>query len=435
MTRNLTRSRELFERSSRSLAGGTSSSWKPGYPSPLFWDRGEGTRLYDVDGNEYLDFTLSAGPTLLGHSPRRVIDAVKAQAERGLLYPGAHEAEIELSELLCRLIPCADLVHYANSGSEANHIALRLARAYTGRQKVIKFEGIYHSWFDDLFQSVSPILDQAGPRETPYTIPQSNGMAGNAGNNVIVLPWNDLGAFEQTVSTYRDEIAAAITVPIWYGRTVLPREGYLAGLRDICTRQGIVLIFDEVISGFRAALGGGQEYFGVTPDLATYAKGIAGGLALGCVAGREEIMSQLAHKIVLHPGTYNGNPIVVAGAVAAVKELMKDDGAIYSRLFALSKRLMAGCRESAARWDMPVSVQGLGPGFSILFTDRGPLWDYRDLAQYHDAERAAEFTLALAERGLLCSGATWFISTAHSEADINLAIDTVNDAMREVSKS
>jgi glutamate-1-semialdehyde 2,1-aminomutase len=432
MARNLAKSRELYDRCRQSLAGGTSSTWKPGYPFPLFWERGEGSRLYDVDGNEYLDYTLSAGPTILGHNPAAVIEAVGAQLERGFLFPGSHMGELELSELLCQIIPCAALVHYANSGSEANHIAFRLARAYTGREKVIKFEGLYHGWFDDMFHSITPALEQAGPEEAPNTIPQTHGQAANAAQNVIVVPWNNLGAFVQAVARHRDQVAAVITVPVWYARTVEPKDGYLEGLRDICTQNGIVLIFDEVISGFRTALGGAQAYYGVTPDLATYAKGIAAGLALGCLAGRKEIMSMMSRGEVMHPGTYNGNPIVIAGAVAAMRELIKDDTAIYARLFDMSERLMVGCRESATRWGVPVSIQGLGPGFSILFTDHGHLWDYRDLVRYHNAKMASKFTLALADRGVLCSAATWFISTAHTDKDIDLTLAAVDEAMKEI---
>ena len=432
MGRQLTKSRELYERCQQSLAGGTSSSWKPGYPFPLYWDRGEGSRLYDVDGNEYLDYTLSAGPTLLGHDPAPVINAVKAQLERGFLFPGAHLGEVELSEMLCQIIPCTGLVHYANSGSEANHIALRLARAYTGREKVIKFEGLYHGWFDDIFYSVTPTLEQAGLEETPNTVRQTHGQAANAAENVIVVPWNNLAAFVEAVARNRDSVAAVITVPVWYARTVEPKPGYLEGLRDVCTQNGIVLIFDEVISGFRCALGGGQAHYGVTPDLATYAKGIAAGLALACVAGRTEIMSMISRGEVQHPGTYNGNPIVIAGALAALQVLMTNETTIYSRLFEMSDRLAAGCRESASRWGIPVSVQGLGPGVSVLFTARGHLWDYRDLVRYHDADMATKFTLALAERGVLCSSGTWFISTAHTDKDIEMTLAAIDEAMKEI---
>jgi len=432
MSRKLDQSRTLYARCQGSLAGGASSSYKPGYPFPIFWERGDGARLYDVDGNEYLDYTLSAGPTLLGHSPAPVIDAVKAQLERGLLFPGVHTGELELSELLCQIIPCADLVHFANSGSEANHIALRLARAYTGREKVIKFEGLYHSWFDDLFYSVTPALERAGPDEMPNTLPQTRGQAANAADNVLVLPWNNLQAVAQAVARHRDEVAAVITVPVWYFRAVEPREGYLEGLRDICTQNGIVLIFDEVVSGFRTALGGAQAYYGVTPDLSTFAKGIAAGLALACLAGRQELMSMISRGEVLHPGTYNGNPLAIAAANAAITELMKDDGASYARLFQMSERLMSGCRESAARWGVPVSVQGLGPGFSVLFTERGHLWDYRDLVRYHNAELATGFTLTLAERGVLCSSAAWFVSTAHTDEDIELTLVAIDEAMKEM---
>lgn len=432
MPRNLKKSIELEERARHSLAGGRSSSFRPQFPIPIFWERGQGSRLIDVDENEYIDYTLSSGPTLLGYSPQAVIQAVKTQLDQGLLYPGCHNREIQLSEMLCQIIPCADLVHYCNSGSEANHIAFRLARGYTGKQKIIKFEGLYHGWFDDHYLSVKPDLEKAGPRQAPKTLLQSKGQAENAADNVIILPWNDLEAFEKAVETWHQELAAAITVPVWYNFTIEPKEGFLQGLRDICSKRNIVLIFDEVISGFRTALGGGQEHYGVTPDLATFAKGIGAGLSLACLAGRNEIMGLIASGEVPHPGTYNGNPVCVAGGIAAVQELSKDSGTIYKKLYQMGDQLMTAARESAARWGLPVSVQGLGPGFTILFTEQDHLWDYRDYVQHHDADKAQQFSMELAERGVLSNSAAWFITTAHTEEDIQETVSVIDDAMKAI---
>ncbi|HYF01302.1 MAG TPA: aspartate aminotransferase family protein, partial [Planctomycetota bacterium] len=276
---NHEKSKALYERSRRVIPGGVSSNirarWKP---FPLFYSHGRGSRIWDVDGHEYIDYVLGRGPLLLGHSPEPVIEAVKRQLDRGLMYAGQHELEIEVAEAVSRMVPCAERVRFSNSGSEAVHMALRLARAATGRVKHVRFEGHYHGWFDNVFYSYAPTLEDAGPRESPRAVPVSKGQPPSDAENVIVLPWNDLALVEKTFREHGPDIAALITEPVMCNSGgILPKPGYLEGLRRLCTRHGVVLIFDEVITGFRVSPGGAQTLFGVTPDLATFAKAVAGG--------------------------------------------------------------------------------------------------------------------------------------------------------------
>ena len=343
MTLQFSRSRFLWERSRQSLAGGVSSNVRAGAETPLFFEYARGAHLYDVDGNSYLDYVIGQGPMLLGHTPEPVMDAVQDALQRGQLFAGQHELEILLSEKLQSLIPCAEIVRYSNSGSEIVQAALRLARAYTGREKIVKFEGHYHGWFDNVLVSVQPPLDAAGPRHAAQPVAASEGQASRALEDVVVLPWNDLALFEKRVHQQGDEIAAVIMEPVMCNTgCILPVEGYLEGVRDICSRHGIVLIFDEIITGFRIGLSGAQGYFGVTPDLATFGKAMASGFALSCLAGRRELMELIAQGRVNHSGTFNSNVATMAAAYATLEEMERDEGRIYGRLFDLGQSLRKG---------------------------------------------------------------------------------------------
>ena len=312
-------SEQHLDRARRSLAGGVSSAARLSL-MPFFAESGAGARLRDVDGNEYIDYVLAYGPLVLGHAPAPVIEAVRAQAARGTMFGLGLEAEYLLAEELVGLMPCCDLVRFANSGTEALHFVMRLARAYTGRPKIIKFEGHYHGWLDDQYVSVKPGPEAAagqGALETP-------GQPADAAENLIILPWNDLAVVEEVLAARAAEAAAVILEPVpFYHGAIPPEEGYLAGLRRLTEKYGVLLIFDEVVTGFRLALGGAQEYFGVTPDLCVMAKGFAAGLPLAALGGRRAIMDLIADNTVPHMGTYNGNALAVAGALAAIRELKK----------------------------------------------------------------------------------------------------------------
>lgn len=417
------KSQALWERSRQSLAGGVSSNVRA-TSQPLYFERGEGSRLFDVDGNSYIDYTLGQGPMILGHTPRPVIQAVQHAMRSGQLYAGQHELEIKLSEKLQQFIPCAEMVRYSNSGSEIVQAALRLARAYTGRQKIVKFEGHYHGWFDNVLISVHPPLEMAGPRERPHPVPGSAGQATSVLADVIVLPWNDLEVFSAVVAQQADEIAAVIMEPIMCNTgCILPRPGYLEGVRELCARYGIVLIFDEIITGFRVGLSGAQGYLGVTPDLATFGKAMAGGFPISCLAGKRELMKLIARRQVNHSGTFNSNVISMAAAWATLAELERDEGQVYQRLYELGRQLMVGLLDLAQRQGTKVLVQGVGPMFHLAFTEQESIVDYRTFLTAWDQDRYQRFADLLLDKGVrVLRRGLWYLSAAHTAEDIETTL-------------
>jgi len=442
MMRKYDRSRELLHRSTRFLAGGVSSNVRAGdKPYPLFFERGSGSRLFDADGNEFIDYVLGRGPLMLGHSHPAVIEAVTAQAERGQIYAAQHELEIELAEKLCQIIPCAELVRFSNSGSEAVHAALRLARAYTGREKIVKFEGHYHGWFDNVFFSLGPPLEQAGPAERPRAVAQCLGQPPSDASHLIVLPWNDLEILHRKVEEQAKEIAAVIMEPVMCNTgVIMPQPGYLEGVREICRRHGIILIFDEVITGFRLSLSGAQGYFNVRPDLAVFGKAVASGYQVSVLAGGREIMGLIAEGKVVHGGTFNSHPVSIAAAIKTIETLEKENGSLYAQVCRRGGRLMTGIRERAERLKIPLIVQGHGAVFFVAFIGGAcaqrpfhSITDYRT-SLLMDVERYDQFVSALADRGVrIIPRGVWFLSAAHGEKDIELTLSAVAEALRAVA--
>lgn len=428
-----TLSQRMFERSKKSLAGGVSSNVRAGkQPPPLFFERGQGSMIYDVDGHKYIDYVLGQGPLILGHSPPSALEAVRKALEKGQLYAGQHELEIALSERLQELIPCAELVRYSNSGSEIVQAALRLARAYTGREKVIKFEGHYHGWFDNVLISVHPPLESAGPLEDPNAVPGTAGQARSALGDAIVLPWNNLEVFEEAVSKNEGEIAAVIMEPIMCNTgCILPKEGYLEGVREVCNRKGIVLIFDEIITGFRLGLSGAQGHFGITPDLATFGKAMAGGFPVSCLAGKRALMGLIAEGKVNHSGTFNSNVMAITAALATLSELESDG--VYDRLYGLGKRLIEGLREVTGGMGIGTYIEGPGPMFHMAFTDGDPFYDYRTFAEHNDMDKYHRFVEILLDEGVrVIPRGLWYLSTAHTEGDVEFTLEAVKSALRNL---
>jgi len=423
----------MFERSKKSLAGGVSSNVRfSGSLPTIFFDHGQGSKIYDVDGNEYIDYVLGQGPLILGHSHPALIGAVQKAIERGQLYAGQHEMEITLSEKLQRLIPCAELVRYSNSGSEAVQAALRVARAYTGREKVVKFEGHYHGWFDNVLISVHPPLELAGPRDAPYAVPATTGQANSAPGDVIVLPWNNLEVFEEAVSKNEGEIAAVIMEPIMCNTgCILPKEGYLRGVQETCNRNGIVWIFDEIITGFRLGLSGAQGYFGITPDLATFGKAMAGGFPISCLAGKRELMELIAQGKVNHSGTFNSNVMAMAAALATLSEL--ENSGIYDRLYGLGLRLVEGLREVVGEMGIETHIEGPGPMFHLAFTDGQRFHDYRTFAEHNYMDKYHRFVEILLDEGVrVIPRGLWYLSTAHTEGNVEFTLGAVKSALRKL---
>jgi len=412
-------SRALLERARRSLAGGVSSPFRAKFPVPLYFRDGFGSRLEDVDGNRYLDYTLAWGPLILGHRHPRLVEALQAQATRPHAYGAQHELEFQVTEMIQAVAPCAQRVAFTSSGSEAVQIALRLARAFTGRPLVLKFEGHYHGWIDSILLSHHPAPEQVGPLERPHVVVESRGQAANSADNVVVAPWNDLASLERIFAERGREIAVVIMEPVLCNSgCLLPEPGYLAGVQAICRRHGALLMFDEIITGFRIALEGAQGLYNVTPDLAAFGKAVAGGAVLSVVAGRAEILDLLFTGGVSFGGTFNGNPMSLAAARACLEVLSADGGAVLREANRIGETLRAGIERLGRARGFPLQVCGFGTAFAVHFTRRAALKHYRDTFD-DDRELLARFLLRALEEGVYAlPDGRFYTSVAHTEQDV-----------------
>ncbi|HEV8613755.1 MAG TPA: aspartate aminotransferase family protein, partial [Gemmatimonadales bacterium] len=394
-------SRALLAEAQRYLAGGVSTIMRADMrPVPLYFESGKGSRLVDVDHNEYIDYTLAFGPLILGHSHPAIVEAVKEQLLRGQAFGAQHRLEPAVAKQIHELVPCADLVVFSNTGTEAVQVALRVARAATGKNRFIKFEGHYHGWMDNVLVSYRGTADQLGSRGSPRAVQTSRGQSPLAMEEPLVLPWNDLSAVESALRLNDGEIAAIITEPVMFNSGgIEPAPGYLRGLRDLCDRHGVVLIFDEVITGFRVALGGAQELYGVIPDLAVFGKALAAGFPLSAVAGRADLLDLIASRAVVHAGTFNGNPISLAAAHAALTELAHSGGSTFEAASRNAERLREGIVSALSAVGIQASAHGVGPAFVISIGAREPLRDYRDLLDI-DWDTYGRFAEALLGEGI-----------------------------------
>ena len=424
-TFSYTQSAALLERAKKVLAGGVSSEFrKYNHPHAIFYTHGIGSRIYDVDGNEYLDFTLSQGPLLLGHSNSKLLEVINAYSSQGQLFAGQHIKEIELAEKLNKLIPSAELMRFCLDGSEAVHTAFRVARAKTGKPKFIRFEGHYHGWLDNVAWGIStPSADALGSHESPTVFPWSEGLPQSAKEEFIVLPWNDLELLKKTVQERAHEIAAIITEPIMCNNgCIMPAEGYLQGMRSLCDEYSIALIFDEVITGFRVSLNGAQTYFGIIPDLSIFAKAFASGYPISAIVGKREWMQLIEEGKVIHAGTMNSSNPTVAAALTTIEILEEEDP--YERMFYLCQKLMKGLQTAAASSCQNLLVQGVGPMFHSGFTSLSNIANYRDTLSF-DKEKGSKFIAAMHNRGIRIIGrGLWYISAVHTEEDIDYTIET-----------
>ncbi len=420
------RSRALLDRARRSLAGGVSSPVRGTAPVPLYFTTGVGPRLQDVDGHWYLDYAAAWGPMILGYSHPALVAAAHRAADRPLAYGAQHELEIAVAERIQAAVPCAERVAFSSSGSEVVQLAHRLARAFTRRTLILKFEGHYHGWIDGALVSYHP-REGLGPRDAPRVVPGSFGQVPNVVDNVVVAPWNDLPVLERLFQAHPDRIAAVMMEPVLCNSgCLLPRPGYLAGVRELCRRHGALFILDEVITGFRIALGGAQAHYGVTPDLATFGKAVAGGAPLSVVAGRREILEQLHGAGVAFGGTFNGNPFSLAIADATLAELARDDGALLVQANRTGAALMEGIRERGRRHGLPLLVTGFGAAFALHFTSRSELREYRDTLD-DDAELLGLFLRRALEEGLhVVPDGRFYVSAVHTAADVEETLGIVD---------
>ena len=425
-----TKSRALFEKAQALIPGGVNSparAFRAVGGDPIFFERGEGALLFDVDGNSYIDFVGSWGPLILGHRYSAVIEALREVLEIGTSFGAPTEREVEMAQLICELVPSIESVRLVNSGTEATMSAIRVARGFTGRDLVVKFIGCYHGHVDSL-------LVKAGSGVATLGISDSGGVPQSFSETTIPLPYNSMAAVEECFAARGDKIAAVILEPIVGNMgCVPPQTGFLEGLRDITTKHGALLVFDEVITGFRVGLGGAQQYYGVKPDLTTLGKVIGAGLPVGAYGGREDIMAKVAPLgPVYQAGTLSGNPLAVAGGLAMLRTLRGTPG-LYESLDAKGARLQEGITAAAKKTGVPVTINRIGSMFTMFFNPN-PVTDF-DGASASDTERFARFFRGLLQRGvyLPCSQfEATFASTAHTEAQLDEAIAAAQDVLHEM---
>ncbi|MCD6317579.1 aspartate aminotransferase family protein [Candidatus Aerophobetes bacterium] len=435
------RSKLLYKKALNSIAGGVASRARGlpgGYtPYPIYIERAKGSKIYDVDGNEYIDYLLACGPVFVGHAREEIVEFVKSEIEKGVCYGLPYELEIKVAEKVIKHVPCVEKVGFGNSGSEVVQMALRLARAYTGRDKVIKFEGHYHGWIDNINISTFPSLDDAGPEFKPHSVPASLGIPRSVTQDLVILPWNNMSVLENTINKYKDEIAAVITEPyMGNGGIIPPEKGYLETLRDLTEKNGIVLIFDEVITGFRLALGGAQEFFNIKPDLWTTAKALGGSFPIAMYGGKTEIMDLITQQKVAHAGTFNANRVGIAAAYATLNFLERENGAVYKHVYDIGNKLIAGIRDMIKRFNMEAIVQGVAPMFQIYFTKLEKIRNYRE-ACTADFNIFYEFWKLLLERGILIrprNFSQFYISASHTQEDVDKTLSAMEDCFKKMKR-
>lgn len=427
-------SASLLQRARQSVAAGDSSTMRVlDYHLPLMIERAEGVHVWDVSGKRLIDMNMGYGPLVFGHRPRFLINAIRDEMEqRGTILGFPHERSHQVAELIKKSFPSIDLMRFTSTGSEAGQTAVRLARAYTKRTKIVLFEGHYHGSTDSVFHRYHASPEQLAAREPHEVIPGTQGMNG-APHNAYVIPWNNIEALTDLLQRDQD-IAAVIMEPVMgNGGVIPPAPGYLQAVRKLTNDYGIVLIFDEVISGFRVARGGAQERYGVQADITMLAKAMGGGVPVGAVGGRAEIMQQLVNGTVFHGGVHSGNPFSMAGALATQQAYEQDGEAIYGLLEENTKRLAGGLYKIFADINVPIHIQHVGSLFSLQIMDHAdnPVpHDYRSIASTTSPERFIRFQQAVQRAGVYFHPnryEPWFISTLHTQEVVEEALAIIQD--------
>jgi len=431
------RSAALYAEACEFVPGGVNSTaravWSGWDPHPIFIENGSGSHVVDADGNRYVDYLLGLGPMLLGHRPPRVTKAVvEAIEQRGTMFALPAADETTLARKLIAAVPSLERLRLCNTGTEAVLYAVRLARAFTGRNKVIRFEGMYHGFSDGVYWSKHPRPELAGPDASPIPVPQGPGMPKGVEQSLIVLPWNDVEALKGAIARDGKDIAAVLTEPVMCNTgCILPEPGYLETMRELTAAARIVLIFDEVITGFRLGLAGAQGRYGIRPDLSIFAKGIGGGFPVAAMGGRSDIMALVAEGKVSMAGTYSANTIAVAAANATMDELTLPG--IYDRLHERSQALTEGLAGILREARLPAFVVAVGPVLQVWFS-RHPIRNYRDAARHADHEMFRRWWEGMLDRGILFHPGAYenlFVSFAHGMEDIEATLS----AAREVAKT
>jgi glutamate-1-semialdehyde 2,1-aminomutase len=425
------RSHEMWNTAREVLPRGVPSSFQDAAPQPVFADHGKGSRIWDVDGNEYVDFHNGFGVMVVGHAHPKIVDAVTKQIARGSHFAQPVEDGVKVAKELARRFKQPQW-RFTNSGTESTLDAVRIARGFTGRERLIKMEASYHGHHDALMVSVEPPPDQMGPADAPASFPQSEGIPRSTVELTTVVPFNNLPAMEKAFALHKDEVAAVIVEPVMMNvGIVLPDDGYLAALRDLAHKNGALLIFDEVKTGATVAAGGVTERFGVVPDLVALAKAIGGGLPCGAVGGRADVMAVIEQKRVVQSGTFNGNPLTMAAAHTTLFEILTP--AAYSHFDALAETLQGGLEAVIAEHALPFHVTTLGARGSVTFT-RDRVRNYRDYLEI-DKTLAYLSWLYQCNRGVLMApGAeeNWTLSVQHSQEDVQRYVDNFAEMARDL---
>lgn len=423
------KSNRLYKRACEIIPGGVNSpvrAFRAVGGNPVFIDRGKGSKIYDVDGNAYIDYVLSWGPLILGHSHPKVVNALKKAAEKGTSFGAPTPLEIELAESVLKVYPSMDKVRMVNSGTEATMSAIRVARGFTGRDKIIKFEGCYHGHADGL-------LVKAGSGATTFGVPDSLGVPKSYAKNTITLPFNDIAALHSVIKNEWKSVACVIIEPV-VGNIgcVLPRPGFLESLRKLTKKFGIVLIFDEVMTGFRVAFGGAQAYYGITPDMTCLGKVIGGGLPVGAYGGKKEIMSMVSPEgPVYQAGTLSGNPLAMTAGIETLRILSKEN--TYTKLESTGALLEEGLVDAARKAGVKTRFYRAGTMFCTYFTNTDVI-DYKT-AKTSDTARFSRFFSAIIKKGVYIAPSQFeagFISLAHTEKDIEKTVKAAYESLVEI---
>ena len=433
------KSKQLYESTLGALIEASSSSSRG--PAnfgkyPIFMERGRSSHIYDVDGNEYIDWMMAFGALPLGHAHPEIVEAITEAASTGAHFATATPVELEVAEMLQSIVRNAERVRFANTGTEAVMAAIRLARGVTGRPKILKFEGHYHGWHDDLLVSSNVLPSSAlGLRSDPIKIPDSSGLNRSALDDTIVVPWNDLHILESALANNRGQIAAIITEGVMANMGVIPpAKGYLTGLEEMAREHGIVFILDETVTGFRIAPGGCQEYYKLSPDLVTFGKALGCGLPVAALVGRANVMDALQWGGVLHYGTHNGSRIGMFAARANLRVLSRDNNAAFRHSWRIAEQLCTGLSDLFRQRGRSVLVQRVGPMFQLMFTDQPAIRDYREFCQFVNRAAFQKFVLSLFPFGVYASPSASLhsiVTLAHTDQDVERTLEAATKVLNQ----
>ena len=433
------RSFALYEEAKRHLPSGASSNVRvyAHDPFPILFRKGLGSRVWDVDNNEYVDLLSSYGSVVLGHSHPAIVRAIAEQIRNGTMLGTTTELEVEVAKKIQSAVPSAEMVSFANTGTEATMEAIRIARAFTGRDKILKFEGHYHGHHDYVLFSVESPSVVAGLEQAPSKLAYYPGIPDGISRTVVVAQWNDPTSLEKVLKRNANDLAAIITEPVMGSAGIIPpKDDYLKSMRELADKYDVLLIFDEVLTGFRIAPGGAQEFYGVKPDIACYAKALGGGTPIAAVTGRRDVMGMIGPGKIGYGGTYNGNSLCLAAANATLDELLRDDGAVFRQMHLTGAEIVEGLRDLMARYDLSGIVQGIGPMFQLYFTEAKKILNYRHTLQ-SDFQKFRDFRNLMLRRGVYLhpdGTERMMITAAHDGSDVERVLSAAEDSFRELQK-